>query len=245
MSTIKDFIAQVKTRGAARVNRYIVQLPMVSKDHITASALYCESVTLPGMSVNTNPYMITSEAIDFPSNRIFEPVNMTFYVDSNLSLKTWFDAWVRYSIDDRTGAVNYYQYYAKDSDISITVLDVNDTPVYKCTLYEAWPKTVGDVVLSAVDNNVMRLNVTFNYRKWSYEVLNSSNPEGTIRSRSSRPIEANGPNEGDVQGIITGTPDELTTNVSMIAPIGPVSSGSLYNMSMPAYEDDGTPTFVT
>lgn len=246
MNTIKNFISQVKQRGTARVNRYRVRLPFASPDYINMTELYCESVTLPGMSNNTNPYIITGEAIDFPTSRVFEPVSMTFYVDSKLSIKTWFDAWVRAAIDDRTKAVNYYNQYA-DRTVEIDVLDATDTPVYKCTLIEAWPKTVGDVTLSAVDNSVMRLNVTFVYRTWSYQVLSDANPEGTLNgmSRTEGTDYTNTNRVGDTQGINTTTPDMRTDATPMISRTGLESPGSMYNDNMPAYEDDGTPTFVT
>ena len=59
---------------------------------------------------------------------------------------------------------NYYKNYTKD--ITIFVLDKQDKNIYGCTLYEAFPKTINPIALSAEGKDAMKIGVTLQFRYW-------------------------------------------------------------------------------
>ena len=197
---IERFISQVKTKGLARTNRFLVEIPGMgrSSDDAEMLSLFCETVSLPGLSLATTPQRIYGEVREMPYEKIYDTVNLSFYVDSDMNLKLMFDNWIHSTIDPRTRQSNYYHNYVRDVRISVLPVD-SDTPVYTVTLREAYPKAVGTVQMDAAARDVMKLPVTLNYKFHNIDV-----PDTTL-IENRRFI--NSPQ--DRQGVITGTGYEV------------------------------------
>ncbi len=186
---ISNFISQVKTRGLARINRYEVLVPFptaaASQPTIEVANLFCDSVTLPGVNISTNPSRIFGEARELPYEKIFDPVTFTFYVDSDMSIRHAFDRWMALIIDPVNRTVGYYKDYTRD--IAIYVKTVENSSPYKIMLYEAYPKNISSVTLDTNGREVMKMTVTMQYKYWySYamDARATGTPGNTVGSQS-------------------------------------------------------------
>lgn len=176
MSSINEFIAQVKTEGLMVTNRYSVELTLPSilkSTNLQKILLHSESIVLPGINVSTTQAKTFGEFREMPYERTFEPVQMTFYVDNAMTVKMLFDEWTNNSIQNMTTRkFNYYKQYT--TDMVINVFDKNEQQRYKVHLYECYPKNVASVQM---DNNAkgepMRVIVSMNYKNWDSSAMDS------------------------------------------------------------------------
>lgn len=163
----KDFIAEIKTKGIARTNRFTVDLspPKALGENVKRMLLFCEKASLPGINIATAQARTYGELREMPYERLFDPVQLTFHVDRNMTIKTIFDEWMGYIINPSDRTMGYYSNYV--TPMTIRIQDLEDKTTYLVQLYEAYPKSVGSVSLDAGNNNdTMRLDVTFNYKYW-------------------------------------------------------------------------------
>lgn len=219
---INKFITQVKTRGVARTNRYRVEIPIPTMDNEGSELvqLFCDSTTLPGMNIATNPSRTFGEKHEMPYEKGYDVVQMNFYVDADMRIKTAFDRWMDRIIDPLTRTIGYYRDYVKD--ISVWVETVDERTPYGIVLYEAYPKSISAIQLSNQSRDVMVLNVTFEYRFWRpFSVLNQ------------RSVESISQNFQDQMGVVTGTGRAAVSTVA--GTIGAVGSTaqSLINRILP------------
>lgn len=164
---INDFITQIKTTGLARTNRFAVEMspPSISNpNNIKTMLLFCDQANLPGANYVTTPSRTYGEVRELPYDKTFDNLSMTFYVDRGMHVKQIFDEWQAQIQDPYTRSFNYYDKYI--SDIVITVQDINDKTQYKMKLFECYPKTITGINLDNQSKDVMKLQVTFQYRYW-------------------------------------------------------------------------------
>jgi hypothetical protein len=163
-----EFKSQVKSKGLARSNRYeviIPRFPASSANGERLLTLFCDATNLPGMNILTQPQRFYGEAWELPYERSFDPVTLSFYMDSNFEIKEGFDRWQSRIINPTSRSINYYNDYVQD--IEIRVLNVDDRIPYSLTLYEAYPKTINSIQLDAAARDVMKLQVVMQYRYWT------------------------------------------------------------------------------
>jgi hypothetical protein len=163
---IKEFVSQVKSGGLARTNRYavIMTLPFVFNSDVTKRALmYCDQIQLPGTNFSTTQNRTFGEFRETPYEKLYEHINMSFYVDRDMLIKDMFDQWQNSIYDPETRVFNYYNSYV--TDMTIEVQDNKDAPHYYVTLHECYPKSVGAVQLDYASKDVMKLSVSIAY-KW-------------------------------------------------------------------------------
>lgn len=165
--SLQRFKEEVKARGLARNNRFIVEfgLPqLIQKDvfNLEIIQLFCESASIPGINIATQPNRSFGEQREIPYDRTFEPVTLNFFVDNAMTVKHFFDNWMGVIINPYSRTTNYYEQYT--TNIIVTVLDMTERKTYKVVLYEAYPKTIQTVNLDNNNKDVMKLGVTFNYK---------------------------------------------------------------------------------
>lgn len=162
MAKLNDFVAQIKSTGLMRTARYSVIIPDTDKG--TLLALYCDQVQLPGLNYSTSANISYGESREIPYTRMFDNLNMSFYVDNDMRIKKFFDSWL-YSVQnpfDRT--FNYYNDYVKN--IQIIVEDLENKEKYSIMLKECYPKTIGTIQLDYASKDIMKLSVTMAYKYW-------------------------------------------------------------------------------
>ena len=163
---IKDFVSTVKSGGLARTNRYavIMTMPFVFNSEVTKKALmFCDQIQLPGTNFSTTQVRTFGEFRETPYEKLYEHINLSFYVDRDMLIKDMFDQWQNTIYDPQTRVFNYYKNYV--TDMTIEVQDGKDAPHYYVTLHECYPKSVGAVQLDYASKDVMKLSVSIAY-KW-------------------------------------------------------------------------------
>lgn len=175
MTTLNNFIEQIKNDGLARQNRFTVDiaaisgLPTVFKQ-LDKINLLCEQAVLPGIAVSTVPIRTFGENREVVYDRNFENITLTFLVDSKMTVKKLFDEWMSIIINPDTRLIAYYDDYVTTMIVKIQDLENNNT--YECRLNEVYPKSIQVITLDNNSKDVMKLSVTFAYKN---HVNNSSN----------------------------------------------------------------------
>lgn len=165
---IQDFISQVKGRGLARINRYAVMIQFpnpVASDTTKVATLFCDAVNLPGASISTTPSRIFGEVREMPYEKIYDPVTMSFYVDSGLEIKQAFEQWMEMIFNTKTRTLGYYKDYTRP--VHIYVYTVDDDAPYMLTLHEAYPKAINSVQLDTNGREIMKMTLTMQYKYWT------------------------------------------------------------------------------
>jgi len=179
--SIERFIAQVKTESLARSNRFAVLFNPpagVSPATLDNVLLFCDSIQIPGVNYSTVQNRSYGEFREIPYERLYEAINLTFYVDASLHVKTLFDNWVNVIQNPETRAFNYYNKYV--CDMLIEVQDVLDRTRYEISLYECYPKTISAIQLDNSSKELMKLNVTMQYKYWTSTAIDVLDTEEQI-----------------------------------------------------------------
>ena len=171
MAEINEFVSLVRTEGLARSNRFIVYiyppLSVSSRIDSTKLRLYCESVSLPGMNLLTNPVTTYGEQREVVYNRSYEPVNLEFMLDQGMDIKRFFDDWQQQIIHPQSRMVNYYQNYIGSIEIYQLGGDKMESSKYCVRLHEAYPKSVAPISYNYDSKGVTKLSVSIEYKYWS------------------------------------------------------------------------------
>jgi hypothetical protein len=181
--SISNFISEVNSRGLARPSRFeVFILPPPGLGVLTGSgrfvSLMCESASLPAMSISTKPFRIYGASYQRPVSSEFngDGITLSFYIDNQMEVKSFFDAWMFKVVNPNSFNVSYQQEYV--SQIKIAQLDEQNTESYSVYLEDAFPRAVNMLDLNmGATNQVHKLNVTFAYRRWfpESELLNRLN----------------------------------------------------------------------
>jgi hypothetical protein len=142
-------------------------------------SLRCESVTLPGRTLNTlddtNIYGPVRQIVDGVTYA--EDVTMMFQSSSGLAERAFFEDWQRQAFNDVNWNVKYHKDYV--STIEIYLLDRQDKRRYGIKLFDAFPKTIGAIDLNYASNNeIIKTPVTFSFRYW--ETLDKDRQSGNL-----------------------------------------------------------------
>lgn len=169
MSKLNEFIGNVKT-GLAKTTHFeviIARPPALQGEPINSNIrkifMFCDQAQLPGITYSTNQVRSYGEFKDVPYEKLYENINLSFYVDSDFMVKDFFDSWMNSIQNPKTRDFNYATTYIAPT-IDIIVQDAQDVSRYSCTLYNAYPKSVSAVQLDYAGKDVMKLQVTIAYQ---------------------------------------------------------------------------------
>ena len=186
MATIKEFTAAVKNQGLARSNRYAVVFSLPkgmnfnSASHQTA-LMFCDQVQLPGTNFSTTQNRTFGEFRETPYEKLYDHINMSFYVDKDMQVKQLFDAWNNTIYNPNTRSFNYYEEYT--TDIDIEVQDLQGKKTYWVKLHECYPKSIGAIQLDYAAKDVMKLSVSMAYKWFETSVIPpTALPDGLPRN---------------------------------------------------------------
>lgn len=178
-TNLQNFITEVKNKGLMRSSHFGVLMttptdkngsPIIKDEIAFPSAMskyvmFCDSAPLPGTTLSTVDVSPYGEIREQPTQRIYDPVNLTFYVDVDFKIKKFFDLWINYIINPITRNHSYYNDYT--TTVQIYVYDLEHNEKYRVTLHECYPKSVGEIALSYSAEGMMKLNVSLQYRRYS------------------------------------------------------------------------------
>ena len=174
---IRQFVASVKKEGLALSNRFSARVglpktlqgrgytPETSKKLF----LYCDTATLPGIAYSTTAARTYGEIREMPYERTFDPVVLTFYIDNSFIVKGFFEDWQNSIQNNVTREIQFYDNYT--TLVDIFVYDVANNSRYLCRLHEAYPKIVAPIQLDYASKDVMKLNVTMQYKYWTSQAF--------------------------------------------------------------------------
>jgi len=195
MAGLQEFIsAMVTGKGMARLAKYEVQFAppgLLTSAAVESSltvdlsnnrrtvGLLCDSIMMPGhqLTASTSKYG-TDLPREVVSGHAFEgTITATFYMDSNLEIKSYFDLWQSLAVNPRTNKVNYYESYTGSMKIfqlgegvavhnsKIVKRDTNRT--YGIDVEEVYPSTIGEIEYAyGTTDELAKLSVEFQYKKW-------------------------------------------------------------------------------
>lgn len=178
--SLNNFIAEIKRGGLARQNRFSVSIGSRDTSNGRIVELFCEQASLPSLSYSSQGVRTYGETRETIYDRNFEAMTLTFLVDKNMEVKTYFDKWMDSIINPDTRNPAYYDTYVRD--IVIKVQDVKDHDTYQVVLYEAYPKTVAAVNLDYNSKDIMKLQVTFEYKYHINTQMSTSRGEPDIKN---------------------------------------------------------------
>lgn len=182
---INDFITQVKKTDLARSNRFEVMFmpPPFLQGHSTSQgsspkliSMMVEDGMFPGILVGTRPFRINNlneqraNVIDFGGDSI----TFTFLVDTSWTAKDFFGDWMRNIINPVSRYVSYPEDYY--STIDLVSLNNKDEVIAHWKIIDAFPRSIAPVTVSATNSQVLRMPVTFAYKKW--QVIGGYRPDG-------------------------------------------------------------------
>ena len=134
--------------------------------------LHCNSVSLPGHDLQAQDMqhgsapgrqMVTSH--DYQGT-----IAATFYLDSHLRERHYFEKWQKMAVSTTTHKANYYNDYI--GSMEIYQLDVNNEVTYGIKATEVYPSTIGGIEYSYDSaNQVATQAVSFEYRQWYLSLI--------------------------------------------------------------------------
>jgi hypothetical protein len=172
---LNEFIAQVKTIGMARTNRFSViltppiKLPRLGNEGLKNILLFCDQVQIPGLNLATIQNRSFGEFREVPYEKLYGDLQMSFYVDNNLAVKGLFDDWMNLIQSPNSRTFEYYDNYV--TTMQIEVEDIANRIRHRTYVYEAYPKTVAPIQMDYASKDVMKMQVTMQYKYWKTEYL--------------------------------------------------------------------------
>jgi len=171
-SRLQDFIAEVKTKGLARVNRFevIITPPQfITSRYLEFNkiSLLCEISNFPPINLSVKPFKIFGPSYQRPITSEYggDGMSMTFHVDREMKVKKFFDDWMETVVDRNNFTVAYQNEYV--TKIAIRQLDEANNVNYEIELLEAFPRSMTLMDLNhTAQNQTHRLNIIFAYRYW-------------------------------------------------------------------------------
>lgn len=146
---------------------------------MTKILLFCEQAQLPGVSFSTSQVRSFGEFKEVPYEKLYEPISLSFFADSDLTVKTLFDKWVNLIQDTNTRMYSYPDEYVTDN-IKIFVHDVQNQKKYCVTLYECYPKAVSPIQLDYNNKEIMRVQVQMVYKYFTTEQITTGQTHNNI-----------------------------------------------------------------
>jgi hypothetical protein len=172
---LNQFISQVQQIGIARANRYNViitppkKLPSLGNLGLSNMLLFCDQIQIPGINISTIQNRTFGEFREVPYEKLFGDIQLSFYVDNNLTVKGFFDDWVNLIQNPASRTFEYYNNYI--STMQIEVEDTQNRIRHRTNVYEAYPKTISAIQLDYSNKDIMKLQVTMQYKYWTTETL--------------------------------------------------------------------------
>ena len=148
-------------------------MAVLAKDMGPQINLNCDSVTMPSHDLQTQSVQYGSEpARDIVTSHAFAgTINASFYADKYLRERQILEMWQKMAVNMVNHKANYYdEYIGKMHIYQLGSLDGQgdrDVPTYGIEATEVYPATVAAIDYNyANSNQLVKINVGFNYKQW-------------------------------------------------------------------------------
>ena len=175
---ITEFSGALARSGVAKSSHYSVRINLPSaaaqrfNEGVEDLTLRAEAVGLPGRTVQAITYRDYGAPREIGYSTLYTPVSITFLLSEDLRERAIFTNWQDTIVGDHRTAnyadgksfnARYYSSYT-GSTIEIVKYDQTGKEQLKTKLVEAYPRTINEMSMSYGSDEVMRLNVSFQYR---------------------------------------------------------------------------------
>lgn len=176
--SINSFLSQLGVSGIARPNLFEVVLttPIGNGSALNRSvSLYCHAANMPALNIMTGTIREDDVPYEVPYGVSYEPVMLQFYVDTNYTIKQYFEAWYNYIYKGNSGSRVFEYYNNFVGQMQITALnrstDLNRfVPTYSVELGNVYPKSISGVSFAQSQNDsIVMLTVEFAYNLINYK----------------------------------------------------------------------------
>ena len=139
----------------------------------------CDTINIPSRSLTTTEFRTYGLPVKRPYGSVYTESQMEFLCTRNMGEKKFFDAWLNYIFNNNSYDIAYYDNYRTDIDIyhfDRTATDANDLDksTYHIKLEEAYPTLVGEVSMNHTATEILKIPITFTYKKYVHADINSS-----------------------------------------------------------------------
>ena len=145
----------------------LINMQLLNKQVAPQVNLHCNSISLPGHDLQAQDMQHGSA----PGRQIVQShdyagtIAASFYLDSHLRERHYFEQWQKMAVSTTTHKANYYNDYI--GSMEIFQLDTNNEITYGIKATEVYPSTIGGIEYSYDSaNQVATQAVSFEYRQW-------------------------------------------------------------------------------
>ena len=139
-------------------------------------SIMTDSVNIPGKQITTTPFTMYGTETKMPYGIAYEELNVSFNCTNNMFERRYFDWWSRLISDPTNNYWNYYDDYVTNiklykmppggGESALGFLEAATLSTYVMTIEEAYPVSINSQELSYDAEGVLKLNVTFAYRRY-------------------------------------------------------------------------------
>jgi len=197
--------------------------------------MMCETVTMPGRTMQTEPYRHYGPAFNFPSNVQYTPIKATFIGDKFLRIRQFFESWQNLIFDNVTNNMNFYDEYVAPLDIfqlgQFDSLNDRDSVTYGVRLFEVYPTDVSPIEYNyGATNQYVKIDVTFAYRYWlNFNLdIDSTGKVGGLSSGEVKPGQSGPAFLQNLPPELKRTGRDVFNNLKRSIPIGKVFGGKVF-----------------
>ncbi len=139
----------------------------------------CDTINIPSRSLTTTEFRTYGLPVKRPYGSVYTESQMEFLCTRNMGEKKFFDAWLNYIFNNRSYDIAYYDKYVTNIDIyhfdrSVSTTSDLSKSTYHITLEEAYPTLVGEVSMNHTATEILKIPITFTYKKYVHTDINSS-----------------------------------------------------------------------
>lgn len=176
MSTFNQFLSTIKRNGVARASHFFCNiLPPQCMIEVPVNTIgiipfYVESVNMPEMSLATQAVKDAGLTREVVVDKYYGTCTMTFLCDANMSIKMFFDEWLRATVKHKGGVFLYPDSYTAEI-LTVYHIDVAKNVTYLVNLNNVYPKLVDDIQLVSESKGLISFRVQFVCESWdSYQI---------------------------------------------------------------------------
>lgn len=126
--------------------------------------IICHSCSMPGKNFLTQTLCQLGAPQDYPYSQKFDPVSFTFYNDSELRTRKFFEIWQSIMCNLTDNSLNFLNEYR--GDIKISQLNRNGEKTYSGQIYQCYPLDLSPNQFAYGDSSFTTTTVTMGYRLW-------------------------------------------------------------------------------
>jgi len=180
-----------KYGGPARTSLFEVVISKAGEPNSSMDSrdltFFCKSANFPGVQIeNSVMTAVAQRPVNFPIGMVNEPINATFFVDSDHQVLTFFHNWIQrvynYSMaSGPDGAIGepgnlqlpYEMGYKDEYSCTMTIKHYSTESTggkyYEVKLEKVYPFNIGDLELAWENNDQFaQIPISFSYDKFSY-----------------------------------------------------------------------------